>query len=217
MRIRHVLELITRLKQICNADPETGESAKLDDVRTRLDTLGRQGNRALIFSQYTDEIFGVGAIVRAIDDFHPLAFTGDMSSQERDRVVQLFKTDDSHQALVLSLRAGGLGLNLQEASYVFHVDRWWNPAIERQAEDRSHRYGQVVPVHVFKYTCNGTIEEHIEAILEGKQQLFDELIDDVSVDVGGRLTSEELFGLFGLEAPRRAQSDQARQRFSNPQ
>jgi hypothetical protein len=203
VRIQHVLELITRLKQICNADPETGESSKLVDVRERLAILANEGNRALIFSQYTDQTFGVAAIADALEDFRPLRFTGDMSTSERDQVIQSFKNNPQHKALVLSLRAGGVGLNLQDASYVFHIDRWWNPAVERQAEDRSHRYGQVVPVHVFKYMCIGTIEERIDAILEQKQRLFDEIVDDVSVNIGTHLTSEELFGLFGVEAPAR--------------
>ena len=84
---------------------------------------------------------------------------------------------------------------------MFHLDRWWNPAVERQAEDRSHRYGQTVPVHVFKYSCLNTIEERIDRILEQKQELFDELVDDVSIDLAAVLTGRELFGLFGLEAP----------------
>jgi SNF2 family DNA or RNA helicase len=96
------------------------------------------------------------------------------------------------------LRAGGLGLNLQEASYVFHLDRWWNPAVERQAEDRSHRMGQAVKVNVIKYSCTDTMEERIDAILERKQSLFDELIDDVSLDLSTLMNRQELFGLFGL-------------------
>ena len=94
-----------------------------------------------------------------------------------------------------------MGLNLQEASYVVHLDRWWNPAVERQAEDRSHRYGQTSPVHVFKYSCIGTIEERIDQILEQKQELFDELVDDVSIDLAKSLSAGQLFGLFGLENP----------------
>ena len=89
-------------------------------------------------------------------------------------------------------------------AYVFHLDRWWNPAVERQAEDRSHRYGQTVPVNVFKYSCVGTIEERIDKILEQKQDLFDRLVDDVSVDLSTSLNSDQLFGLFGLEMPERA-------------
>lgn len=205
IRIEHVLELITRLKQICNADPTTGDSAKFQDIRERMTILSEEGHRALLFSQYTDNSFGVGAVAAALDDFHPLTYTGGMSGSERDRVVQRFKSNREHQALVLSLRAGGVGLNLQEASYVFHVDRWWNPAVERQAEDRTHRMGQLVPVTVFKYTCEGTIEERIQNILAEKQQIFDEIVDDVSLDVASRLTRDEMFGLFGLEAPATAE------------
>jgi hypothetical protein len=128
-----------------------------------------------------------------------------MNGTDRDRVIQEFKTNPRHRALILSLRAGGVGLNLQEASYVFHLDRWWNPAIERQAEDRSHRMGQVYPVTVFKYTSIGTIEERIETVLSEKQRLFDEVVDDVSLDLGIGLNQKELFGLFGLEPSGRSE------------
>lgn len=202
VRIEHVLALITRLKQVCNFDPDTGESAKIADMRDRLAVLTEQGHRALMFSQYTDEVFGVGMLARSLNEYQPLTYVGGMSSNDRDLVVQNFKTNDLHKVLILSLRAGGVGLNLQEASYVFHLDRWWNPAVERQAEDRSHRIGQVVPVTVFKYVCEGTIEERIQKILTEKQQLFDEIIDDVSLDIASRLTREEFFGIFGLEVPR---------------
>ena len=103
--------------------------------------------------------------------------------------------------LILSLRAGGQGLNLQEASYVVHFDRWWNPAVERQAEARSHRLGQALPVNVYTYTCEDTIEERIESLLRDKQRLFDELVDGVSLDLRAALSGQELFGLFGLDAP----------------
>ena len=201
IQVQHVLELITRLKQICNVDPITEESAKLADIRERLEVLGEEEHRALLFSQYTDDTFGVAAVARQLSDFRPLTFTGDMAGASRDQVIRQFKEDPSRRILILSLKAGGVGLNLQEASYVFHFDRWWNPAVERQAEDRSHRMGQTVPVTVFKYTCEGTIEERIQKILASKQQLFDEVIDDVSLDVASRLTSAELFGLFGLTRP----------------
>jgi SNF2 family DNA or RNA helicase len=199
VRIQHVLELVLRLKQICNFCPRTGESAKLDDIRDRMEVLTAEGHRALVFSQFTDETFGVEAVRRALASCDPLVYVGSMSSNERDRVIQQFKDEPQHQALVLSLRAGGVGLNLQEASYVFHLDRWWNPAIERQAEDRTHRMGQVYPVTVFKYTAIGTIEERINDVLSEKQKLFDEVVDDVSLDLGSGLNRDELFGLFGLE------------------
>ena len=201
VRVRHVLELITRLKQICNTDPETGESSKLDDIRERLIQLSAQGHKALIFSQYTNEVSGVAAAASFLREFSPLTLTGEMSLDERSAVIERFKSRDEHKVMVISLLAGGLGLNLQEASYVFHLDRWWNPAVERQAEDRAHRMGQTVKVNVIKYSCEGTIEERIDQILERKQKLFDQLIDDVSLDLSARLSGEELFELFGLETP----------------
>ena len=134
-------------------------------------------------------------------EFSPVMLTGDMPLEARSVAIERFRRRDEHKAMVISLRAGGLGLNLQEASYVFHLDRWWNPAVERQAEDRAHRMGQTVKVNVIKYSCAGTIEERIDRILERKQKLFDQLIDDVSLDLSARLSGEELFSLFGLDAP----------------
>ncbi|MQA89169.1 MAG: ATP-dependent helicase [Gemmatimonas sp.] len=202
IRITHVLELITRLKQICNFCPQTGESAKISDLTERLATLVAEGHRALVFSQYADERFGAARVASEIRDFSPLAYTGALSTQERDDLVTRFRREPRHSALVLSLRAGGQGLNLQEASYVFHFDRWWNPAWERQAEDRTHRLGQRLPVTVYRYLCEDTIEERIDEILRSKQALFDTVVDDVSLDLPRLLTQAEIFGLFGLRVPR---------------
>ena len=197
--VRHVLELITRLKQICNADPKTGESSKLSNIKQRLEQLAAQGHKALVFSQYTSDNAGVVAAANYLQEFSPLIITGDVPQQDRDGIIRQFRDRPEHKVLILSLRAGGLGLNLQEASYVFHLDRWWNPAVERQAEDRSHRFGQTVKVNVIKYSCVGTIEESIDGILESKQEVFDRLVDDVSLDLSAQMSSQELFGLFGLE------------------
>ena len=198
INVRHVFELITRLKQICNADPRTGQSSKLDDIKERLGQLIAQGHKALIFSQYTSDSFGVAFAARHLRDFAPLVISGDVPQEDRRGIIERFRSRPEHKALLLSLRVGGLGLNLQDASYVFHLDRWWNPATERQAEDRTHRLGQTVKVHVIKYSCAGTIEERIDRILESKQELFEQLVDDVSLDLSSRMSSEELFGLFDL-------------------
>jgi SNF2 family DNA or RNA helicase len=208
VRAENVLELIMRLKQICNFCPATGQSAKLADIRDRINTLESEGYRALIFSQFTDERHGARAIASRLESLQPLLYTGDLSYSQREATIKQFKENPARKVLVLSLRAGGQGLNLQEASYVFHFDRWWNPAVEHQAEDRSHRLGQRFPVNVYKYTCEGTIEERIDKILQEKQLLFDELVDDVSIDLKAKLTSEELFGLFGLTPPEHARSSQ---------
>ena len=196
--VQHILELITRLKQICNADPRTGASSKLNDIGERMRKLADQGHKALIFSQYTNEVSGVGAAASFLRAFDPLTLTGDTPSDQRSKIIDRFRIENVHKALIISLRAGGLGLNLQEASYVFHLDRWWNPAVERQAEDRSHRLGQTVKVNVIKYTCENTIEERIDQILQRKQDLFDQLVDDVSMDLSTRLNRKELLALFGL-------------------
>jgi len=201
VRVRHVLDLILRLKQICNFCPVSGQSAKLLDLRGRLSTLVAEGHRALVFSQFTGHVHGIDAILPHLSAYDPLVYTGAMSFRQREEVIGEFKRTEDRKVLLLSVRAGGLGLNLQEASYVFHFDRWWNPAVEHQAEDRSHRLGQALPVHVYTYTCEGTIEQRIDEILRHKQWLFDEVVDPVSIDLRSALTDEELFGLFGLAPP----------------
>ena len=204
--ITHVLSLITRLKQICNFCPASGESAKLADLRDRMEVLRAEEHRMLVFTQFTDASFGVEAIARGLSEFGPLRYTGAMSQEQRHSTVGRFKDDPTRGALILSLKAGGQGLNLQEASYVVHFDRWWNPASEKQAEDRSHRMGQVSPVDVYTYTCTGTIEERIADLLEAKQRLFDTVVDQVSMDLDRVLSAEELFGLFGLRPPQKQAS-----------
>ncbi|HVA89792.1 MAG TPA: DEAD/DEAH box helicase [Chloroflexota bacterium] len=201
VRVRNVLELIVRLKQICNFDPGTGRSSKLDDLRERVRTLVAQGHRALVFTQFANREDGARAIAARLE-VPALSYTGDLSPAERERVLTQFRQGDDHKVLVLALRAGGQGLNLQQASYVFHFDRWWNPAVEQQAESRSHRMGQTLPVHVYAYVCENTIEERIEKILKEKQALFDAIVEDATIDIGAHLSGDELFGLFGLRDPR---------------
>ena len=213
VRIENILELIMRLKQICNFCPSTGRSVKFDDLLERLGTLVSEEHRALIFSQFTDSTYGANAIASKLKDFNPLLYTGDLSQLRRDMIIKTFKENRDHKVLILSLRAGGQGLNLQDASYVFHFDRWWNPAVEHQAEDRAHRLGQTYPVNVYKYTIEDTIEERIEQILKKKQLLFDELVDSVSIDLKSKLSSEELFGLFGLIPPERSKLSKRKSEF----
>ncbi len=200
--VTDVLALIARLKQVCNFSTYVGRSAKLDDIAPRLATLRQEGHKALIFSQFTNEVYGVRRIARALDAFGPVIYTGDMTAEQRLRAASTFRDDPNAGVMVLSLKAGGVGLNLQAASYVFHFDRWWNPASEAQADDRSHRIGQTRGVSVYKYVCEDTIEERIHDILLTKRALFEDYVDDVSLDLGSRLTEEELFGLIGLSGQR---------------
>jgi SNF2 family DNA or RNA helicase len=198
--ITHVLELILRLKQICNFCPASGESAKLDDLAERIETLSAEGHKALIFSQFADDRFGASRIAGELAATAPLTYTGDLDAATRTAVLDRFRSSREHTALVLSLKAGGQGLNLQEASYVFHYDRWWNPAWERQAEDRVHRPGQTLPVTVYRYICEETIEQRIDEILLQKQALFDTVVDAVSLDLPAPLSRDDIFGLLGLRA-----------------
>src|SRR5208283_4610080 len=126
LRIAHVLELILRLKQICNFCPETGDSAKLDDLRRRLEEFGGSDAKALVFSQFVEEPFGVLQLARELQKFQPLVITGGISQLTRSATLDSFARDPSRRVMVLSLRAGGTGLNLTAASRVIHFDRWWN-------------------------------------------------------------------------------------------
>ena len=182
LRVTHVLELILRLKQICNACPRTGASAKLDDLQPRLHALAAAGEKSLVFSQFVGGPFGAEAIAAAIRPLGPVLLTGQMSTAARDDAVALFASDPARHVLVASLRAGGVGLNLTAASAVFHFDRWWNPAVEAQAEGRAHRMGQTRPVQVSAYLTPNSIEQWIGEILQDKRALFADIIDGVNTE-----------------------------------
>jgi SNF2 family DNA or RNA helicase len=194
LRITHVLELILRLKQICNFCPQTGESAKLADLKDRLASVADAGEKALIFSQFVEEPFGARRVARELTGFRPVLLVGDVDSVARTQRVAEFERGTSRIVMVVSLRAGGVGLNLTSASRVFHFDRWWNPAVEAQAEDRAHRIGQSRPVHVYAYLCIGTIEERIEELLSEKRGLFADIVDGIDTQSLRRLDLDALLG-----------------------
>lgn len=196
--VENVLALITRLKQICNFEAASGDSAKLEDVQNRLQEITAAGHKALVFTQYTDALFGARRLGERLKQFSPLLYTGDLNNPQRNQIIDQFNTDPNKQVLILSLRAGGQGLNLQNASYVFHFDQWWNPATAQQAEDRTHRLGQTRHVHVYRYLMQDTIEERIAAVLADKTYLFDQLIDDAPMQAKPIFSQEELLGLVGL-------------------
>ena len=131
-------------------------------------------------------------LARELQKFRPLVITGAMDQAARSAAFDSFERDQSRRVMVLSLRAGGTGLNLTAASRVIHFDRWWNPAVEIQAEDRVHRIGQTRPVEVFAYVCAETVEERVAKILEEKRALFADLIDGVPAQALGRLDLDTL-------------------------
>jgi SNF2 family DNA or RNA helicase len=192
LRISHVLELILRLKQICNFCPETGDSTKLADLEQRLDAFEASDAKALVFSQFVAEPFGVLRLARELQNLRPLVIAGGMDQPSRSAAFDSFERDPWRRLMLLSLRAGGTGLNLTAACRVVHFDRWWNPAVETQAEDRVHRIGQTRPVQVFAYLCADTVEERIAKILEEKRALFSDLIDGVPTRALGRLDLDDL-------------------------
>jgi SNF2 family DNA or RNA helicase len=195
--LQHVLALLTRLKQICNYDPETGESAKLEFLRDSLDVIVERGEKALVFSQYKQTL---DFLAESLPGHSPLMYHGGMSRAQKDDVVAAFKSDPDLPLLLISLQAGGVGLNLQEASYVYHYDRWWNPAIEKQAEDRAYRMGQTRTVMVNRLVMTGTIEERVDKILGEKEELLTRFNEGESSErPPTSLSDDDYFGLVGLE------------------
>jgi SNF2 family DNA or RNA helicase len=195
LRISHVLELLIRLKQICNFCPESGESAKLTDLRERLGTIFEGDEKALVFSQFVDPPWGVNQLQQELRVYQPVVLTGEVNDLARSAGLAAFERDPTRKLMLLSLRAAGVGLNLTAASYVFHFDRWWNPATESQAEDRTHRIGQLRSVQVYAYVCTDTIEERIEQVLEAKRNLFADIVDNEQLTGLGRLDLDLLLSL----------------------
>jgi len=204
--IHHVFELVLRLKQICNFDPATGESSKLERLSADLDEVAASGQKAIVFSQWVDTLETLG---RELSRFHPLAYHGKIPTRSRDAVLQQFKEDPRTNVLLISYGAGGVGLNLQFASYVFLFDRWWNPAVEDQAINRAHRIGVQSPVTVTRFLAAATIEERINLVLEQKREIFDTVFSHArpaeAHDSSG-LSREEIFGLFKLRCPQAGNS-----------
>lgn len=193
LRVTHVLELILRLKQICNFVPDGGSgSVKLDHLHDRLRNAADLGEKSLVFTQFADDRFGADRLAKELGSLRPLVYSGHIPAQHRARIVTEFEKSPDRPLLILSLKAGGTGLNLTPASHVFHFDRWWNPATEAQAEDRVYRIGQIRDVHVQTYTIADSIEERIVEVLADKRALFDDVIDGVDHTALGRLDLDTL-------------------------
>lgn len=202
--VTHVLELLTRLKQLCNRDPKTGQSAKLEFLIDKLDEAVAADSKVLVFSQYKSE--GTDFLTEQLFRFRPVVITGDRTAQERARAVDTFQNDDRCKLLLATPKAGGVGLNLVAGNYVFHFDHWWNPATVRQAEDRVHRIGQTKDVFVYHLWTEGTVEDRIRGILERKRKLYDDVIDELSNVQSSGLSEAELFELFDLKKPKKERS-----------
>lgn len=196
--IQHVFELVLRLKQICNFDPVTNESAKLERLEADLEEIAASGKKAILFSQWVETLTKIKS---RVDRFGVLEYHGRISHKQREGVIQQFKNDPDKHILLMSYGAGSVGLNLQFCEYVFLFDRWWNPAVEDQAINRAHRIGAIGPVTVTRFLAVNTIEERINQILDEKRELFDMILSGAMTHRALGLTAQEIFGLFQLQCP----------------
>ncbi len=188
-----VLTALVRLKQICNhpaqlpaeekglRDPaaalDPARSGKCIRILELLDEVIAEGDQALVFTQFRVMAEMLAAMLRHRLDREVLLLHGGTPSAERQEIIDLFQRPDRvAPVLVLSLKAGGVGLNLTAASHVFHFDRWWNPAVENQATDRAFRIGQTRTVNVHKFVVSGTLEERIDQMIESKTALAEDVI-----------------------------------------
>ena len=179
-----VLATITKLKQICNHPDQflgqenylAKESGKFEVLRTLCETIYEKRERVLIFTQYKEIIPYLEKFLKGIFGCEGLVIHGGVTPAKRQKLVDEFNGEDYVPFMVLSLKAGGTGLNLTAANHVIHFDRWWNPAVENQATDRAYRIGQNKSVIVHKFVNTGTIEEKIDEMINEKVELADNVI-----------------------------------------
>ena len=177
----HILEALLRLRQAaCHPGlidkTRTGEvSAKLENLLPQLEEVMEGGHKALVFSQFTSLL----SIVRGHLDKKNVTYEYlDGKTKDRQAAVERFQSDDECKLFLVSLKAGGVGLNLTAAEYVFLLDPWWNPAVESQAIDRAHRIGQTRPVFAYRLICKGTVEEKVLELQKSKRDLADAIIGE---------------------------------------
>ena len=203
-----ILQMLSRLKQLCNhpalylkEDSATRElqlqerSNKLEKLVELIEAVLEQGESCLIFTQYLEMGEMIRSVLKKKFAVNVPFLNGSVAKSQRDMMIEQFQNGE-FPVFLLSLKAGGTGLNLTAANHVIHYDRWWNPAVENQATDRAYRIGQSRFVHVHKLICTGTLEEKIDAMLEKKQFLNDQIIQ--SENWITELSTEELKDLVYL-------------------
>jgi SNF2 family DNA or RNA helicase len=198
LTIQHVFELVLRLKQICNFDPTTGVSSKLERLEADLAECALSGRKAIVFSQWVATLTELRS---RLARFGPAEYHGQISQARREAAIERFRDDPNCHVMLMTYGAGGVGLNLQFASYVFLFDRWWNPAVEDQAINRAHRIGSQRAVTVTRFLTVNTIEQRINQVLEQKRALFDAVFNETTAPTSGGLSRDEIFALFDLRIP----------------
>jgi SNF2 family DNA or RNA helicase len=202
-----VLAFLMRLKQICNhpsqwlgdgawTEEDSGKLARLRDIA---EVVAARQEKALIFTQFKEMTAPLAAFLGSVFGRPGLVLHGQTEIKKRRELVRQFQEDDNVPFFVLSLKAGGAGLNLTAASHVIHFDRWWNPAVENQATDRAFRIGQTKNVLVHKFICRGTVEDKIDQMIESKKQLAGDLLGGGADILLTEMKNEELLKLVALD------------------
>ncbi|MGZ5126713.1 MAG: DEAD/DEAH box helicase [Burkholderiales bacterium] len=208
-----ILSFLMRFKQICNhpshwlGDGEWGEadSGKLERLREIAEVIAAKQEKALVFTQFREATEPVAAFLATVFGRSGLVLHGGTGIRKRAELVRCFQEDETVPFFVLSLKAGGAGLNLTAASHVVHFDRWWNPAVENQATDRAFRIGQRRNVLVHKFVCRGTVEDKIDTLIESKRQLSTDLLQGGSEILLTEMSDDEILKLVALDVRAAAQ------------
>jgi hypothetical protein len=202
-----VLSFLMRFKQICNhpsqwlgdgswKEDDSGKWARLRDIA---EVIAARQEKMLVFTQFREVIAPLAAFLGSIFGRPGLVLHGETAVKQRQETVRRFQEDEAMGFFVLSLKAGGAGLNLTAASHVVHFDRWWNPAVENQATDRAFRIGQTKNVLVHKFVCRGTVEDKIDQLIESKRQLSTDLLEGGADLLLTEMKDAELLKLVALD------------------
>lgn len=202
-----VLASLMRLKQICNhpsqwlgddswAEEDSGKLGRLRDIA---EVIAARQEKALVFTQFKEVTAPLAAFLGSVFGRTGLVLHGETEVRKRKELVRRFQEDEDVPFFVLSLKAGGAGLNLTAASHVVHFDRWWNPAVENQATDRAFRIGQTRNVLVHKFVCRGTVEDKIDQLIESKKQLAGDFLSGGADVMLTEMKDDELLKLVALD------------------
>ena len=205
-----ILSTLLRLKQICNHpaqlkgdgawDPE--ESGKFLRLGELAEEIASRQDRALVFTQFREMTEPLASFLASVFGRPGLVLHGQTPVKERQNLVQAFQAENGPPFFVLSLKAGGTGLNLTAATHVIHFDRWWNPAVENQATDRAFRIGQKRNVLVHTFVCRGTVEEKIDALIQEKTALATDVLEGGGEALLTEMTDDELLSTVALDIGR---------------
>ena len=202
-----ILSFLMRFKQICNhpsqwlgdGDWAERDSGKLARLREIAETIAARQEKVLVFTQFRETTAPLAAFLESVFGRPGLILQGDTEVKMRQTLVRRFQEDEMIPFFVISLKAGGFGLNLTAASHVVHFDRWWNPAVENQATDRAFRIGQTKNVLVQKFVCTGTVEEKIDALIESKQKISQDVLEGGADLMLTEMSNDELLKLVALD------------------